>query len=521
MASNGDAGASWDHCGGSPRRALQGTPERVPLQRPITRGAHGAAGGQASGRAARCGPGAAPLTKQKDEFQGYTAEAVKYLRSLPEHTSDPAWHRENKARFQKYVRDPTEALIRMIGARYLTSLDAEVAVPNRPMSLLKKNDFGGDGYHAHFWFAFYDPEASSKTESVQLFLVLEGGGDYCRYGVGVGHFGRRYHDQLIAALRAAPEAAASFLEALPDGFEVRLRYQDRERVIRPLDLAGILRGGSTDDVLDEAGLESLNIQRRLEPLDRLVVRGAALASDVGTTFVALWPLFCAARTGKFEGARSPVDVTDRGGENADEDAPDSLAELSTITSAPWTLLQEIEEALLARGQAVLLGPPGTSKTYLAEQFARYFVRYQPGTRPQGQFRVIYMHASWAYEDFFEGIRPKVGGIGLEFVPHQGAFLAWVDDVVKEGPPGARYVLVLDEINRCDTAAVLGELLQLMEYRGKRTQLLSGRAFTLPRRLYLLGTMNSADRSIGRLDLALRRRFLFIDLLPDYDILQTG
>jgi 5-methylcytosine-specific restriction protein B len=81
-------------------------------------------------------------------------------------------------------------------------------------------------------------------------------------------------------------------------------------------------------------------------------------------------------------------------------------------------------------------------------------------------------------------------------------------------------LVLDEVNRCDTAAVLGELLQLMEYRGRPVRLLSGRIFRFPSNVFIIGTMNSADRSIGRMDLALRRRFLWVDLAPDYEVLRT-
>jgi 5-methylcytosine-specific restriction endonuclease McrBC GTP-binding regulatory subunit McrB len=80
------------------------------------------------------------------------------------------------------------------------------------------------------------------------------------------------------------------------------------------------------------------------------------------------------------------------------------------------------------------------------------------------------------------------------------------------------VLVLDEINRCDTAAVLGELLQLLEYRNTTVPLLSGRSFVFPDNLFIIGTMNSADRSIGRMDLALRRRFLWLALHPQAETL---
>jgi 5-methylcytosine-specific restriction enzyme B len=177
----------------------------------------------------------------------------------------------------------------------------------------------------------------------------------------------------------------------------------------------------------------------------------------------------------------------------------------------------MEDALLTKQQLVLVGPPGTSKTYIADLFGRYFARQRPG-QAQGKTGTLYMHANWSYEDFFEGLKPTSHDGALAFQPKKGFFLEWVDSL-REFDPTARHVLVLDEINRCDTAAVLGELLQLLEYRGRQVPLLSGSKFIFPRNLYIIGTMNSADRSIGRLDLALRRRFLWLELLPRPDVLQ--
>jgi 5-methylcytosine-specific restriction endonuclease McrBC GTP-binding regulatory subunit McrB len=128
-----------------------------------------------------------------------------------------------------------------------------------------------------------------------------------------------------------------------------------------------------------------------------------------------------------------------------------------------------------------------------------------------------MHANWAYEDFFEGLKPMSKDGALTFETRKGYFLEWVERL-KDESGKALHVLVLDEINRCDTAAVLGELLQLLENRGTTVRLLSGRSFVFPSNLFIIGTMNSADRSIGRLDLALRRRFFWLDLHPLPDTL---
>ena len=189
-----------------------------------------------------------------------------------------------------------------------------------------------------------------------------------------------------------------------------------------------------------------------------------------------------------------------------------------MTALPVDFLTDLEEALLAKQQAILVGPPGTSKTYIARQFARFFVRQRQG-RPQGSFETLYMHANWGYEDFFEGIKPTSSAGSLTFEPRDGFFLRWVERL-RDYDPRAQHILILDEINRCDTAAVLGELLQLLEYRGTTVPLMSGRNFVFPTNVFILGTMNSADRSIGRMDLALQRRFFRLNLFPQPDTLQN-
>jgi 5-methylcytosine-specific restriction endonuclease McrBC GTP-binding regulatory subunit McrB len=188
---------------------------------------------------------------------------------------------------------------------------------------------------------------------------------------------------------------------------------------------------------------------------------------------------------------------------------------------PEELLAEMESALLAKGQLVLIGPPGTSKTFIAQEFARYFVRGEPGRRAQGPAPgVVYMHANWTYEDFFVGVRPKLGVNGLQFERREGALLRWINQNPGIQSGESRSVVVLDELNRCDTAAVFGELLQLLERRGETVRLMNGESFVLPRELHVIGTMNSADRSVGRMDLALRRRFYLFDLLPRSDVLKA-
>ena len=123
--------------------------------------------------------------------------------------------------------------------------------------------------------------------------------------------------------------------------------------------------------------------------------------------------------------------------------------------------------------------------------------------------LVQFHPSYAYEDFVEGYRPVASG-GFELVP--GPLLDAAEQArTADGP----VVLIIDEINRANVAKVLGELYFLLEYRGEDIRLqYSRRPFRLPENLWIIGTMNTADRSIALLDAALRRRFLFVPFFPD-------
>lgn len=214
------------------------------------------------------------------------------------------------------------------------------------------------------------------------------------------------------------------------------------------------------------------------PLEELPERAESLNEKIGGFFRWVWPFFDAARTGVWSSPQqTEPSADDPEDELLDEDAPRTLQELSDLSALSIERLQEIEDALLTKQQIVLTGPPGTSKTYIAQLFARYFAADRE-TNSQGKHTTLFMHANWAYEDFFEGIKPFTDDGVLKFEPRLGCFLEWIESLA-EYRPTSRHVLVLDEINRCDTAAVLGELLQLLEYRGRAVRLLSGRKFRFP------------------------------------------
>ena len=176
-------------------------------------------------------------------------------------------------------------------------------------------------------------------------------------------------------------------------------------------------------------------------------------------------------------------------------------------------LQDWVQRLQRKKQVVLYGPPGTGKTFVAERLAR---RLSAGST--GFWELIQFHPSYAYEDFIQGIRPQTEGGGVVYELVEGRFLEFCRRA-RNVHPESPCVLIIDEINRAHLSRVFGELMYLLEYRERAIPLAAGgESFKIPPNVYLIGTMNTADRSIALVDQALRRRFAFIRLEPDCNVL---
>ena len=172
-------------------------------------------------------------------------------------------------------------------------------------------------------------------------------------------------------------------------------------------------------------------------------------------------------------------------------------------------LKDWIDQLRRKQQLILYGPPGTGKTYLAECLARYLVD------GGGFSELVQFHTSYAYEDFIQGIRPQVVEGALHYELAAGHFLRFCAKARQAGEKPC--VLIIDEINRANLARVFGELMYLLEYRPIALAG-GGPEFSIPANVYLIGTMNTADRSIALVDQAMRRRFSFARLRPNYQIL---
>lgn len=213
-----------------------------------------------------------------------------------------------------------------------------------------------------------------------------------------------------------------------------------------------------------------------------------------------------------EAAGKPLPLI--GKDESSEPEASTSAEPYSIEDALETLFLdklEIEEILLlwkAKKNIVLQGPPGVGKSFAAEKLA--FALMEEAERDRIGF--VQFHQSYSYEDFVEGFRPTDMGFELK----AGKFIQFCRRA--EADPNNTYVFVIDEINRGNLSKILGELMLLIEgdKRGPNwaMPLASGKvAFHVPPNVFLMGLMNTADRSLAVVDYALRRRFAFIDLKP--------
>ena len=202
--------------------------------------------------------------------------------------------------------------------------------------------------------------------------------------------------------------------------------------------------------------------------------------------------------------------------------------LSPIPEEPREA-DKLERQITKAKQVVFHGPPGTGKTYTAIRFSRWWLDQQTEHPTEDQLEVVTFHPSFTYEDFIEGLTAEEHDGGVKYSIKDGVFKRLckraIEDFEGTGPTRP-YMLVIDEINRGNLAQIFGEIITLLEPDKRLTgdnetvTILphSKERFIVPPNVYIIGTMNTADRSIALVDAALRRRFRFISFPPESKVL---
>ncbi len=189
--------------------------------------------------------------------------------------------------------------------------------------------------------------------------------------------------------------------------------------------------------------------------------------------------------------------------------PAASEQLARSLHLPRAWLQQALDLLYEKRQLIFYGPPGAGKSFVAQALGEHI------RGAGGDWQLVQFHPAYSYEDFFEGYRPSKpeDGGALRFDLRAGPLRLLAEQARLN--PGRAYLLVIDEINRGNIAKIFGELYFLLEYRDRpiRLQYSPEEPFELPENLFLIGTMNTADRSIALVDSALRRRFYFDPFLP--------
>ncbi|CAM3996975.1 AAA family ATPase [Cohnella lubricantis] len=197
----------------------------------------------------------------------------------------------------------------------------------------------------------------------------------------------------------------------------------------------------------------------------------------------------------------------------DESQPFGLDQLLKEVFLSAEQIEEIRHSLTSKKNLILQGPPGVGKTFVAKRLAYY----HNGSKDDSRISMIQFHQSYSYEDFIQGYKPTEGG---GFSLRNGVFYDFCQRAAKD--PEHNYYMIIDEINRGNLSKIFGEVMMLIEcdkrsraYSVKLTYSESGEPFYIPNNVYLIGTMNTADRSLALVDYALRRRFAFVSVEPAF------
>jgi 5-methylcytosine-specific restriction protein B len=434
-----------------------------------------------------------PPDRPLPELSAFSSRAFSLLSGLHENPTKE-YYKSKSEEFWVYVEEPLQRIMKAVAAKLpqpmLDLLETEKGIFGK----ITKNDYGRGGTWDYYWGAFY-PKGGKRITDAQLFLWINR--DVVTFGFYIGEYGI---DQREKFIKNSGSNAAALLELLKDSLPDGLTFYGptNEKT-----------GTAFADWLEKPDIIGFNAAVILDRASVENVREEQLVERIVNTYKSLFPFVILATSDE------PMPKI-REYLEADEQLPAqpmyTISQFAEEISYSEVEIRTWVRAVERKGQIVLYGPPGTGKTFISERLARYLVAGGSGFTD-----IIQFHPAYAYEDFVQGIRPKSRKDGgLEYPIVEGRFM---DFCRRARNLTGRCVLIIDEINRANLSRVFGELMYLLEYRQKRIPLAVGGEFQIPSNVLIIGTMNTADRSIALVDHALRRRFAFIALSPKYEVLK--
>ncbi len=450
---------------------------------------------------------ASQSTLPDPEFAGFCADTFHFLGELA-HNNQREWMERQRDRYRFAVREPLIELCRALAGRYVEPvlrgahgwhLDTQPR-SGRALTSICKNAYGRtQPYNTALWIAFCRRIGGGPREDVQFFVRLDGEG--LRYGLRLG---RKARGPIQRFRRQVRNHAELLFRALRDrGALSECRFGSADVP----GSEGIL--ATPDDLRSWAEGRSFEVSRALAA-GAALLPGDELAGEILLTFDRLLPLYACA----VEEDAPAFLLRCLGGALPGEPYTADDFQRATLLGRDW--LDRARGLLELKRQLILQGVPGTGKTHVARHLARLLA----GGRDDC-IRLVQFHPAYSYEEFVEGVKVRSvtvdGRSDVTYPVEDGLLCAFAEEAARR--PAETHVLLIDEINRGNLPRIFGELLYLLEYREQSVCLpCSRRSFRLPANLYLLATMNAADRSVALIDQALRRRFSFLEMPPDAGVL---
>jgi 5-methylcytosine-specific restriction protein B len=435
-------------------------------------------------------------------FTGRTFELLAGLHESP----TKAYYNEHRADIATHVEQPLRRLFADLAAEMPEPIRQHMEMEKQITARILKNDYGKGGAYDYIWGAFY-PKGGKRISDPQLFVVLHR--DRLDFGFYIGEYGK---DQRERFARNCRENRDALLSALKDRLSPLNTYGTAADPDESQDAYAPKGGGvGLAEWLRAPSEAGIRVGRFASATDVTARSAVDLRTLIADSFLQLYPfVLLSVSDDPMPLIRDYIEV-----EDDTEDGKQPLYTISDVardTSIDAAQISSWVKAIDRKRQAILYGPPGTGKTFVAEKLSRHLVGGGGGFTALVQF-----HPAYAYEDFIQGIRPESRADGtLRYPLVPGRFL---DFCSRARTAKGTCVLIIDEINRANLARVFGELMYLLEYRDEEIPLAGGGMFKIPPNVRIIGTMNTADRSIALVDHALRRRFAFLPLYPHYEVLE--